>query len=101
MSSLGLSDMQIQILGFSKPVREAKVIVSQKHIDLLIEIEKNQNDVVTAANMINNLKDAKVCNVPKTIHDNDLLALKTAGLLTGSGRTVELTSKVKIAIRDA
>ena len=37
MSSLGLSDMQIQLLGFSSPVREAKVIVSQKHIDLLIK----------------------------------------------------------------
>ena len=39
MSSLGLSDMQIQLLGFSNPVREAKVIVSQKHIDLLKEID--------------------------------------------------------------
>jgi hypothetical protein len=101
MSSLGLSDIQIQLLGLSKPTREAKVIVSQKHIDLLKEIEKNQNDVVTAANMLNNIKDAKVCNVPKSIHDNDLLALKTAGLLTGSGRAVTLTEKGRVALRDA
>ena len=101
MSSLGLSDIQIQLLGLSRPTREAKVTVSQKDIDLLKIIEKNQNDVVTAANMLNDIKNAKVFNVPSTIGDGELLALKTAGLLSGSGRSVSLTEKGRVALRDA
>ena len=45
-------------------------------------------------------KDGKVCSVPNVISDNDLLSLKTAGLLTGYGRSVELTEKAKLALRD-
>lgn len=101
MSSLGLSDMQIQLLGLGRPNREAKVTVSQKDIDLLKIIEKNQNDVVTAANLVNDIKNAKVFNVPKNIGDGELLALKTAGLLSGSGRAVSLTEKGRVALRDA
>jgi hypothetical protein len=101
MSSLGLSDIQIQLLGLSRPTREAKVTVSQKDIDLLKIIEKNQNDLVTAANLVNDIKNAKVFNVPSNIGDGELLALKTAGLLSGSGRTVSLTEKGRVALRDA
>lgn len=101
MSSLGLSDIQIQLLGLSRPTREAKVTVSQKDIDLLKIIEKNQNDLVTAANLVNEIKNAKVFNVPSTIGDGELLALKTAGLLSGSGRAVSLTEKGRVALRDA
>ena len=38
--------------------------------------------------------------VSKEISDNDLLAMKTAGLLTGYGRSVELTERARLALRD-
>ena len=101
MESLGLSDIQIQLLGISTgPTREAKVTVSDKHLNLLKTIDKNQDDLVTAASLLNNIKDAKICKVPEAISDNDLLALKTAGLVSGNGRSVSLTDRGRLALRD-
>jgi hypothetical protein len=37
---------------------------------------------------------------PFHITDSDILALKTAGLLVGNGRTVNLTERAKVALRD-
>ena len=67
---------------------------------LLTDIDKNINEVVTAANAAVNNKDGKVCTVPNEISDNELLALKTAGLISGYGRSVSLTDKAKLALRD-
>ena len=101
MESLGLSDIQIQLLGISTgPTREAKLTVSDKHLNLLKTIDKNQDDLVTAASLLNNIKDAKICKVPEAISDNDLLALKTAGLVSGNGRSVSLTDRGRLALRD-
>jgi hypothetical protein len=101
MESLGLSSIQIQMLGLADaPKREASIKLSERYIDLLRDIDKNINEVVTAANAFMNKSDSKICYVPENISDNDLLALKTAGLLSGSGRSVELTSKAKLALRD-
>lgn len=101
MEGLGLSDIQIQLLGVNQPnKKEASIRLSERYLELLKEIDRNADEVVTAANSLVNNKDAKVCNVPKQISDNELLALKTAGLLTGYGRSVELTSKAKLALRD-
>ena len=55
METLGLSDIQLMLLGGSTNTREAKITVSQKHIDLLKIIEQNQDDIVTAANIVNKL----------------------------------------------
>lgn len=101
MESLGLSAIQIQMLGLTdSPKREASIKVSEKYIDILKNIDQNIDEVVTAANSIMNRVDSKICNVPTSISDNDLLALKTAGLLSGHGRSVELTEKAKLALRD-
>jgi len=101
MESLGLSDIQIQLLGISTgPTREAKITVSDRHLNLLKTIDKNQDDLVTAASLLNNIKDAKVCKVPETISDNELLGLKTAGLVSGNGRSVSLTDSGRLALRD-
>ena len=101
MEALGLSDIQLMLLGGGNNVREAKVTVSQRHIDLLKLIEQNQDEIVTAANIVNNIRDAKTFVVPKNIDDNSLLALKTAGLITGHGRSVTLTERGRVALRDA
>jgi len=101
MENLGLSDIQIQLLGMnSAPKKEASVKLSERYISLLTDIDKNINEVVTAANAIVNNKDGKVCTVPNEISDNELLALKTAGLISGYGRSVSLTDKAKLALRD-
>ena len=100
MEGLGLSSIQIQMLGLAPTVKEASVKVGDKYIELLKTIDQNINEVVTAANAIMNHKDGKICNVPSNISDNDLLALKTAGLLHGNGRSVELTERAKLALRD-
>ena len=101
MEGLGLSDIQIQLLGMnSAPKKEASVKLSERYISLLTDIDKNINEVVTAANAIVNNKDGKVCTVPNEISDNELLALKTAGLISGYGRSVSLTDKAKLALRD-
>jgi len=101
MEGLGLSDIQIQLLGMnSAPKKEASVKLSERYISLLTDIDKNINEVVTAANAAVNNKDGKVCTVPNEISDNELLALKTAGLISGYGRSVSLTDKAKLALRD-
>lgn len=101
MENLGLSDIQIQLLGVSQPPQQKEASkIGQKYIDILKSIDKNVDEVVTAANLVSLNKEAKVCNVPTEISDNELLALKTAGLLTGYGRSVTLTEKAKLALRD-
>lgn len=101
MEGLGLSDIQVQLLGMnSAPKKEASVKLSERYISLLTDIDKNINEVVTAANAAVNNKDGKVCTVPNEISDNELLALKTAGLISGYGRSVSLTDKAKLALRD-
>lgn len=100
MESLGLSDIQIQMLGIVPNKKEASIKLSENYLSMLKEIDKNINEVVTAANSAVNNKDAKICNVPNEISDNQLLALKTAGLISGYGRSVTLTEKAKLALRD-
>lgn len=101
MEGLGLSDIQIQLLGVPQKTQQKEASkLGQKYIDLLKSIDQNVDEVVTAASALSLNKEAKVCNVPDEINDNDLLALKTAGLLTGYGRSVTLTDRAKLALRD-
>lgn len=101
MEGLGLSDIQIQLLGMSTaPKKEASVKLSERYISMLKAIDRNIDEVVTAANLVMNNKDGKICSVPTDISDNDILALKTAGLLNGNGRSVTLTDRAKVALRD-
>ena len=100
MSNLGLSDIQIQLMGSTPPPQKQAAKVGDRYMEMLMTIDKNVDEVVTAANQITHNREAKVCFVPTDITDNDLLALKTAGLLKGYGRSVELTDKAKLALRD-
>jgi len=100
MEGLGLSDIQIQLLGITPSVNREAAKVSTSYIDMLRTIDASADELVTAASQLTFNKDTKVCNVPTNITDNDLLALKTAGLVTGYGRSVELTEKARLALRD-
>ena len=100
MSNLGLSDIQIQLMGSTPPPQKQAAKVGDRYMEMLMTIDKNVDEVVTAANQLTHNKEAKVCHVPSDITDNDLLALKTSGLLTGYGRSVSLTEKAKLALRD-
>jgi len=92
VQSLGLSDIQIQMLGMnSAPNKKEAGRLSNRDIDILREIEAGNSEVVTAST------DYKA---PFHITDADILALKTAGLLVGNGRTVTLTERAKVALRD-
>ena len=100
MSNLGLSDIQIQLMGATPPPQKQAAKVGERYMEMLMTIDKNVDEVVTAANQLTHNREAKVCFVPSDITDNDLLALKTSGLLTGYGRSVSLTDKAKLALRD-
>lgn len=88
----GLSDLQLHLLGTTenKSTREAGRL-SKRDIEILQEIDASMNDVKTASSEY---------KVPHNITDSDLLYLKTAGLLSGHGRSVTLTQAAKIALRD-
>lgn len=100
MSNLGLSDIQIQLMGATPPPQKQAAKVGERYMEMLMTIDKNVDEVVTAANQLTHNREAKVCYVPSDITDNELLALKTSGLLTGYGRSVSLTDKAKLALRD-
>lgn len=100
MEGLGLSDIQIQLLGVNSQPKKEAMKLSNKYIDMLRQIDSNSDEVVTAASQMTVHSDTKYCNVPGEINDNDLFALKTAGLIKGYGRSVELTEKAKLALRD-
>jgi hypothetical protein len=101
MEGLGLSDIQIRLLGISQTPRKIEAAkLSERYLVMLKSIDANTDALVTAASYVALHKDSTICGVPKEISDNDLLALKTAGLLTGYGRSVELTESARLALRD-
>lgn len=100
MEGLGLSDIQIQLLGMSNNNTKEASKISSRYLDMLKQIDANLDPVVTAANALSHNKEAKTFNVPNEITDNDLFALKTSGLVSGHGRNVTLTDKAKLALRD-
>lgn len=98
----GLSALQAQLLGGGIVKEAAKTKLSEQTIQMLETIDKSQDDVVTAAQAMSSsrLGDTKVCRVPTSISDHDLLSLKAAELVRGQGRAVSLTDKARTALRD-
>lgn len=102
LSDSGMSGLQLQLLGVHEHDNtKTSSKVSERDIRFLEIIDKNVDTITTAAGLgLNTRNGDKFCNVPGDISDNDLLYLKTAGLLQGYGRSVTLTSKARIALRD-
>jgi hypothetical protein len=96
-----ISALQMQFFGNSG-VREAKVKLSDRMIEMLRAIEQSQDEIVTAAQSLTTLNKTgdAIYRVPMSITDHDLLGLKTAELVRGHGRAVTLTEKGRIALRD-
>jgi hypothetical protein len=106
-SNEGLSSIQMQLLGMGGERQATASRLSEKYVNLLAKIDQNVDEVITAAQYMSNVKNGestenmdKVCSVPGDISDNDLFALKTAGLVKGHGRAVTLTESGRIALRD-
>jgi hypothetical protein len=96
-----LSALQAQLLG-GGTVREAKLKLSERTIEMLKLIEQSQDEIVTAAQSFatSSRTGETIYRVPLSISDHDLLGLKTAELIRGSGRAVTLTERGRIALRD-
>jgi hypothetical protein len=96
-----LSALQAQLLG-GGITREAQAKLSIRTIEMLKIIESSQDDIITAAQSItmSNKRGETMYRVPVSISDHDLLGMKTAELIRGSGRSVTLTERGRVALRD-
>lgn len=95
----GLSALQQTFLGGNK--REAAKY-SERTIEMLRSIDQNKDELLTTAQSLATRKSSETLyTVPNTITDSALLGLKAEGLIEGRGRTVALTEKAKVALRDA
>jgi hypothetical protein len=90
-----LSEIQTMLLYPEENIKTAAKY-SDNTIDALVNIDKNIDLVVTAFTESNE----RYCSVPAEINDNLLLGLKAEGLITGCGRSVKITDKGRIALRD-
>jgi hypothetical protein len=96
-----LSDMQLMFLDGDKPTRQAaKQTFADNTIKMLEDIYKNEDMIVNAATESLSTNSKVLYRVPTSISDNELLGLKTQGLVLGSGRSVSLSETGKIALRD-
>ena len=94
------SDLQSLFLGNSIIKEAAKVSFNEKTITLLEAIDKNEDMVQTAVQAMSTGSGTKVCSVPTAISDSNLLSLKADGFVSGYGRSVIITDKGRIALRD-
>jgi hypothetical protein len=80
----------------------AKPKYSDETLNLLESIYESVDKLSSAASDYASAhREASVLyKVPDNINDNELLSLKTAGLIKGMGRTVKLTEIGKTALRD-
>lgn len=90
-----ISDIQFAILSPTAADRKPKKI-GNSIIKALTDIDSNTNLVVTAVSEGNE----RYCSVPGNIDDNTLLSLKADGLVVGNGRSVKITERGRVALRD-
>ena len=97
----GLSSLQTMFLDTASNREASKIKYNENTLTMLENIYESKDDIINAANdCITQTREATVCRVPNRISDNELLGLKTQGLVVGSGRAVTLTEKGRIALRD-
>lgn len=97
----GISDIQNFFLNESSERKASAIKYDDKILNMLETIDKSEDELVTTASSLvsNNKMSEKIYSVPRNIPDNDLLHLKTLGLVTGSGRSVKITEKGVVALR--
>lgn len=90
-----LSELQSIVLSpTAADTRQKKY--STNIVEALKNIDENTDLIVTAIVDSND----RMCSVPRTIDDNTLLTLKADGLVSGAGRSVKITDRGKVALRD-
>lgn len=91
-----LSEIQSMMLQSTASSRDNKKY-SANTISALIDIDKNTDLIVTALSESND----RFCSVPSKIDENTLIALKADGLISGRGRSVQITERGRTALRDS
>jgi hypothetical protein len=97
---------------FDTPMNGEELLMAQSYfkkdtepkglIDMLIKIDKHQDDLITeAATYVSGNPDDKQYKVPTDITDDQLFKLKGSGYVSGTGRVVSFTKKGKDAIKKA
>lgn len=99
-SAMGLSELQIKLLGLADLEKEAynkKSLIDTREADLLQEIWKSQPDEKLSSS--EDIKKIKI-SISDEISENDIIKIKTNGLVVGAGREVSLTTKGEKLLKD-
>jgi hypothetical protein len=99
LSTLGAT--QQQLLGFTPETKVVEAKVADRLLNNLELVSNSEEEVITAAYTVATHNNGqKYYQVPRQISDGELIALKTEGLVVGSGRLVTITERGKAALRD-
>lgn len=101
------SGIDINNLAFDGNQNKAQIFqynlgqrISNNDAKYLFEIWSSKDEVMSqAAQNVSGEKDEQVYRVPKEISNDNLLSLKAANLIVGSGDTVKITNKGKEIIK--
>lgn len=97
--TMGLSELQIKMLGIDTPKKDAakKIVVDSRDAELLHEIwfKQDEEKIIQASD----IKEAKIV-IPEDVNERDIIRMKTNGLVVGAGREVSLTSKGEKVLKD-
>lgn len=98
-AAMGLSDIQIQLLGLAEIEHSAakKITVDSRDAEIIQEIWDKQDEKRLSES--NDIKKIKM-SVPDSIEDRDVIRMKTNGLIIGAGREISLTSKGEKVLKD-
>jgi hypothetical protein len=86
---------QILLQATNRPVQKK---YSQNTLKALEEIDKSMDSVSTAIVADSN---ERYCSIPAHLNDETVLALKAEGLITGYGKSVKITDRGRVALRDS
>ena len=86
---------QILLQATNRPVQKK---YSQNTLKALEEIDKSMDLVSTAIAADSN---ERYCSIPAHLNDETVLALKAEGLITGYGKSVKITDRGRVALRDS
>lgn len=97
-AAMGLSELQIKMLGLADTEKEAarKIMIDSRDAEILHSIWTDQNDTISE---YKDIKEAKM-SVPESINESDIIRMKTNGLIVGAGREVSLTSRGEKVLKD-
>jgi len=98
-SAMGLSDLQIKLLGLADVEKKAakKIMIDSRDAEIIHEIWGYQDETRLAQS--DDIKKVKM-SIPDNINDRDIIRMKTNGLIIGADREVSLTSRGEKVLKD-